>query len=75
MTQHLVAKSSAEAPFDAAARVAYEASGIQTLFFEFGEQFQTRVFIDVAAAKSIIERNGVGKVRHIDVQLFWLQEH
>ena len=33
-----------------------------------------QVHIDAAAAKGIIERRGLSKVRHIDVNVLWLQE-
>lgn len=66
-TQNLVAKSSAEAELYASVRAACEALGLQTLRQDLGQQLQVRVYIDASAAKSIIEREGFAKVRHIDV--------
>lgn len=73
-TQSLVAKSSAEAELYTAVRASCEGLGAQTLLQDLGEQVQARVFIDASAAKSIIEREGLAKVRHIDVNVSWIQE-
>ena len=34
----------------------------------------SRVHVDASAAKNIVEREGLGKVRHIEVDLLWIQE-
>ena len=73
-TQGLIAKSSAEAELYAAVRAACEALGVQTLMADFGQEIGARVHIDASAAKSIIEREGLDKVRHIEVNVLWLQE-
>lgn len=36
--------------------------------------FMSRVHIDATAAKSIAERQGLDRVRHIDVNIHWLQD-
>lgn len=38
------------------------------------ESGNSRLHLDAAAAKGIIERKGFLKVRHIDVNVLWLQE-
>ena len=73
-TQSLVAKSSAEAELYATVKAASEALGVQTLLSELGQEMKARVFIDSSAAKSICEREGLDKVRHIEVGVLWLQE-
>ena len=73
-TQSLVAKSSAEAELYATLKAAVESLGMQTLLGELGCEFKVRVYIDSSAAKSIAEREGLDKVRHIDVGILWLQE-
>ena len=45
-----------------------------TLAKELGDELKTRVHVDAAAAKGIVERSGLDKVRHIDVGVLWLQE-
>ena len=40
----------------------------------FGILVDTRVHVDAAAALGILERRGVGRVRHLDVGALWLQE-
>ena len=73
-TQGLIAKSSAEAELYAAVRAASEALGVQTMLEDLGEKIDARVHIDASAAKSIIEREGLDLVRHIEVGVLWLQE-
>lgn len=51
-----------------------EALGTLTLIEELGGSMQAMVHVDASAAKSIVERAGLDKVRHIDVHVLWLQE-
>ena len=37
-------------------------------------EIDTRLHIDAAAALGILERRGVGRIRHLDVGTLWLQE-
>ena len=39
-----------------------------TLARELGDELKTRVHVDAAAAKGIVERSVLDKVRHIDVR-------
>ena len=73
-TQALVAKSSAEAELYGVVRGATEALGLSTLFSDFGMQVKLKLHVDAAAAKGIRERRGISKVRHLDVNVLWLQE-
>ena len=34
----------------------------------------SKLFVDASVALSIAERNGAGKMRHINVKTLWLQE-
>ena len=45
-----------------------------TLLSDFGKEAKIQLHLDAAAAKGIIERKGLSKVRHIDVNVLWLQE-
>ena len=56
-------------------RGATEALGMSTLIQDLGGlDLQIQLHPDATAAKGIIERHGLSKVCHIDVNLFWLQE-
>ena len=73
-TQAVIAKSSAEAELYAVVRGATEGLGMLTLFGDLGQQARLQLHLDASAAKSIIERRGLSKVRHIDVNVLWLQD-
>ena len=73
-TQAVIAKSSAEAELYGVVRAATEGLGMATLMGDFGKQAKLQLHLDAAAAKGIIERRGLSKVRHIDVNVLWLQE-
>ena len=41
---------------------------------ELGEVVTVRIHVDATAAKAIAERNGLDKLRHIDVNVLWIQD-
>ena len=51
-----------------------EALGLITLFEDLGVSMEARIHVDASAAKSILERQGVGAVRHLEIDTLWLQE-
>ena len=53
---------------------AVEALGIVSLGCDLGIDLGVRLHLDAAAALGILERRGVGRVRHLDVASLWLQE-
>lgn len=73
-TQQTVATSSAESELYGIIRASCEALGLQSLIEGFNTQAVVRIQVDAAAAKSIVERKGLSKVRHIDTAVLWLQE-
>ena len=73
-TQALIAKSSGEAELYAVVRGATEALGMATLAKDMGRKVEIQLHIDALAAKGMIERKGLSKVRHLDVNVLWLQE-
>ena len=73
-TQATVAKSSAESELFGVVRGSVEALGLCTLLKDAGIETRVRVHMDATAAKSIIERKGLAKVRHLDTDALWLQE-
>ena len=73
-TQSIVAKSSAESELFGVVRGSCEALGLATLYKDLGMHTEVRVHMDASAAKGIIERRGLSRVRHLDVDVLWLQE-
>jgi hypothetical protein len=73
-TQAVVAKSSAESELYGVVKGACEALGIRTLCHDIGWDLDIRLELDATAAKGILDRQGISKVRHIDVNCLWLQE-
>ena len=68
------ALSSGEAELYAANMGASEGLGIQSLAKDFGIQAKVRVEVDASAAVGIIQRRGLGKLRHVHTQDLWSQE-
>ena len=55
-------------------KTACKALGSAALAQDLGIDLRVRLHVDAAAALGIIERQGVGRVRHLDIGLLWLQE-
>ena len=72
-TQAVIAKSSAESELYGVVRGACEALGTKTLGEDLGESLSIVFELDATAAKGIPDITGLAKVRHIDVNCFWLQ--
>ena len=73
-TQATIALSSAEAELIAAVKSAAEGLAVRSLVQDFGRNCALRVHVDSSAAIGICKRTGVGKVRHLDTRLLWVQE-
>ena len=73
-TQGTIAQSSAESELIAVVKAACEAIGSVSLADDLGIQLRVRLHVDAAAALGILERQGVGRVRHLDIGVLWLQE-
>jgi hypothetical protein len=73
-TQATIATSSAEAELYAATRGTQEAMGVTTMLGEMGFNIQCRLMCDASAALAIIQRRGVGKTKHVNVQWLWVQQ-
>ena len=58
----------------AVVKAACEALGSIALADDLGIKIRVRLHIDAAAALGILERQGVGRVRHLDIGVLWLQE-
>ena len=64
-TQSVPALSSGEAEYYALVKAAAEALGIQALAKDLGLEMNIRFWADSTAAKAIVVRIGLGKVRHM----------
>ena len=59
----------------AVVKEACEALGVGTLLKDLGEErLDSRMHIDANAAKGTIERRGLSKLRHIELDILWQQE-
>ena len=56
-------------------KAACEATGSVALADDFGLNLRVRLHVDAAAAQGILERQGIGRVRHLDIGVLWLQEN
>ena len=73
-TQASIAQSSAESELFGAVRGGVEGLGAQTLLQDLGMSCSVSLVLDASAALGILQRKGVGKIRHLDVGALWLQE-
>lgn len=73
-TQGTIAQSSAESELVAVVKASCEAIGTVALMDDLGLCARVRLHVDAAAALGILERQGVGRVRHLDIGILWLQE-
>lgn len=73
-TQSVVAKSSAESELYSVVKGACEGLGLATLYKDLGSDKKLQLSLDAAAAKGILERQGIARIRHIDVNVLWLQQ-
>ncbi len=75
-TQKSIALSSGEAEYYALVKGGSIGIGISSMLSDFGVMVDSRLNIhtDSSAAKGICSRRGLGKVRHIDIHMLWIQE-
>ena len=73
-TQAVVTKGSVESELYGVVRGACEGLGMKALCADVGSKVGIRLELAATAAKGILDRHGLAKVRHIDVNCQWLQE-
>ena len=71
--QTVIALSSGEAELYAAGRGAREGIGMQSIARELGYDMAVETHIDASAAEGMMQRRGLGKLRHVEVQELWVQ--
>ena len=73
-TQAVRALSSGEAEYYASLKGASVALGFQSMCADLGDIVKIQLFTDSAAARGMIGRRGLGKVRHLEVGYLWLHD-
>ena len=73
-TPATVAKSSAESELYGIVRTTFESLGFATLLEDFGTHGKASLHMDAMAAQGVVDRRGISKTRHLDVNVLWLQE-
>jgi len=73
-TQPVIALSSGEAELYGTVKVSTETLGAAAAMRDLGEEHGGRIWVDASAALGIIQRKGLGKVRHIETHYLWVQE-
>ena len=71
--QAVIALSSGEAEYYAALKGASQALGFQSMLRDIGVNTTVTLFSDSSAARGIIHRTGLGKLRHLETGYLWLQ--
>ena len=73
--QSNIAISSCEAELNASLKGAVEGLNVQRLAATLGDELPLVLKTDTSAARGVLMRQGVGKVRHLQVKQLWLQEN
>jgi len=74
-TQANQSLSSGEAEFVATVRSTSLGLGLKSMAADFGDKLTVEVWTDSSASKGICSRIGLGKVRHLDTGLLWIQNY
>ena len=72
--QSIIATSSAEAECYAMSGAAVELFGIDSILKELGVRHRVVLRSDSSSGRSLANRRGLGRMKHIDVKCLWLQE-
>ena len=72
-SQNVIALSSGEAEYYAALKGASSALGFQSMLKDLGVSASITLYTDSSAARGIIHRAGLGKLRHLETGYLWLQ--
>ena len=72
--QAVIALSSGESELYALVKGFSWSLGCQSMCLDFGVKLGLRVATDSSAAKSLVERKGLGKAKHINTSFLWVQE-
>ena len=67
-------KFSAEGELCGIVRTTCESLGIVLLLGDLGTHGKAGLHMDATAAQGVAERHSISKIRHLDVNVFWLRE-
>eukprot|EP00435_Cladocopium_sp_Y103_P071106 s873_g36.t1 len=74
-TQKVVALSSAEAEVHAAVSTTCDGLLLRVCIeFCTGEKVRLKIILDNSAAKQVLQRSGVGRIRHLSCRVLWIQQ-
>ena len=73
--QSNIALSSCEAELNASLKGAVEGLNVQRIAAASGDELPLILKTDASAARGVLMRQGVGKVRHLQLKRLWLQEN
>ena len=73
-TQKIIATSSAESEFYSAVTGAQNLIGLISLAADLGYTVKASLGIDSSAAKAILQRRGISKLRHLHTKALWVQQ-
>ena len=73
-TQQIVALSTAESEYISITKIAAHALEVRSAMVEFGLTFNVVCETDASAGRAMATTRGVGRVRHLDARLLWLQQ-
>ena len=73
-TQSGIALSSGEAELYAPVKASIETLGMARLIKEMGIVQTGSLYTDSSAAKGTVSRIGSGRLKHVETNLFWVQE-
>ena len=73
-TQTTIALSSGEAELGGLTRGAANGIGLRSIANDLGIQYKIQLHTDATAAMGMSRRLGVGKIRHLDTGLLWIQD-
>ena len=73
-TQSNIALSSGEGEFYGLVSTASEALGLVAMSEDFGDKMMAFLYADASAAIGVANREGLGRIRHFDIQSLWLQQ-
>ena len=73
-TQSTIALSSGEAELGSLTRGAAQGIGLRSIANDLGLDYAIKIHTDATAAMGMSRRLGVGKIRHLDTGLLWIQD-
>ena len=71
--QATVARSSGEAEFHSASKAAAELIAVQSMMRDLKWEAGIKLHVDASVAQAMANRQGIGRVRHLEVRFLWFQ--